>query len=281
MTIDTRSRLWVASVLGAGLLVASACGGDSPTSTGEPSSTTVGVTTTSEPPETNVPADPTTTPAPPETSEQPTSTVDDQVPDDELPGDAFELAPPAGRVLAVVGVRHDDVLNVRLAPGTDNPIVAELDPLADDLVASGRARALTRTIWWEITTATDVVGWVNASYTAQLGPTFDLTSRVVEEVGSIPEAETMPDLGLLVADALRGDPDVPSEVVLTVPPSVGDLGEATHDLIGLGDDAVRGLRLHVFGQPLESGDGFALKAVESTDLCDPVRGVSEPEGLCA
>jgi hypothetical protein len=62
---------------------------------------------------------------------------------------------------------------------------------------------------------------------------------------------------------------------MTVEPAVGDLGEVTYDVIGLGDDAVFGFRLHVFGQPGAGGD-FSLKSVERTILCG--RGVSD--GLC-
>jgi hypothetical protein len=181
----------------------------------------------------------------------------------------------------VIGVQFDDVLNVRRAPGIDHPVVAELAPLAADFVASGRGRMLTSSIWWEVTTVDGIVGWVSASFTAQVGPTKDVTASVVAELGGIPEAETMTALGLLVADALRYDPDVSSEVVLTVEPSGGDLGEVTYDLVGLGDDATRALRLHVFGQPLDSGKGFSLMSVESTEMCHSVRGPSEPAGLCA
>jgi hypothetical protein len=282
----TRSLIAVIAALS---LVAGACGDDGSVEEGEASSeaasSTVTSTTQTEPGSTEF----TTTtlePAPTSTTgEPPTTTVSvpptTPLPDDQLPGTVFELAPPPGRILAVVGVRHDDFLNVRLAPGTDNPVVAELEPLADDFVATGRARMLTRSIWWEITTADGVVGWVGSSFTAQSGPTSDVTSQVVEELGGLPEEETMAALGLVVAESLTPDPDIPSEVVLVVLPSVGDLGEVTYDVVGLGDDAVRALRLHVFGQPLDQGEGFALMSVEATDMCESVRGVSEPGGLCA
>jgi len=57
---------------------------------------------------------------------------------------------------------------------------------------------------------------------------------------------------------------------------VGDLGDTTYDVIGLGDDAQLGWRLHVFGTPSESGEGFFLKSIERTLLCG--RGVSD--GFC-
>jgi hypothetical protein len=64
---------------------------------------------------------------------------------------------------------------------------------------------------------------------------------------------------------------------MVIPPTVGDLGEVTFDVVGLLDDAQLGWRLHIFGQPTEGGEGFSLKSVEATALCG--RGVTE-DGLC-
>ncbi len=64
---------------------------------------------------------------------------------------------------------------------------------------------------------------------------------------------------------------------MSVGPTVGDLGEVTYDLGGLGDDSVWGWRLHVFGAPDEDGKGFSLKSVEGTIFC--LRAVDE-EGRC-
>lgn len=280
MTMRATPRIGAVTLVTVIALLAGGCGDDATVSDGDTTSTTgpdaTSSTTTSEP------ATSSSTTSSSTTTSSTTTVPTTPLPDDELPGTVFELAPPAGRVLAVIGVRHDDVLNVRLAPGTDNPVVAQLTPLAADFVASGRARMLTQSIWWEVTTADGIVGWVSSRYTAQIGPTSDLTSQVVDQLGGIPEEETMTDLGLVVAESFRpDDPDMPFEIVQVVLPEVGDLGEITYDVVGLGDDAIQGLRLHVFGQPSESGEGFHLMSVESTDMCSPVRGVSEPSGLCA
>lgn len=203
------------------------------------------------------------------------------VPDADLPGDAFDIAPVAGRSIAVVGVRFDDTLNVRLLPGTAAAVIAELAPTSTDAVATGRARMLPESIWWEITTAEGVIGWVGSSFTAQIGPTNDTTAAVITQLGYTPEEASVQDLGFLVADTVDNDPDIPTEIVIVVAADeTGDLAEVTLDVIGLGDDAVRGVRLHVFGMPLESGDGFSLKSVEATDLCDPVRGPATPGEIC-
>lgn len=193
-----------------------------------------------------------------------------------LPGEEFTIAPQPGAVMAVVGVAYDDVLNLRWMPGTDQPVVAELSPTADDLVATGRARALTRSIWFELT-ADGVTGWASARYLGYLGLTDDYTHVVVSELGEIPMADTMQDLGRLTAEVFAvDDPEAQSSITVTVPPTVGDLGEVTYDVVGLLDDAQLGFRLHVFGQPGEGG-GFSLMSVEATVLCG--RGVTE-DGLC-
>jgi hypothetical protein len=193
-----------------------------------------------------------------------------------LPGEAFDIGPAAGDVVAVVGVAHDDVLNVRELPGTEYAIVTTLNPLADDVVATGRHRLLTSSIWNEVT-ASGVTGWVNSRYLGYLGGVDDLTSFVVTQLGGIPEAETMLDLGTMVAESFDpGEGGFGSEMVVT--PTVGDLGEVTFDVVGLLDDAQLGYRLHIFGQPTDGGEGFSLMSVEATALCG--RGVTA-EGLCA
>ena len=182
-----------------------------------------------------------------------------------LPGEQIDIGPRAGDTLAVVGVAHDDVLNVRIAPGTDQPVVQELDPLSDDVVALGNARALPASIWLEVE-AVGGSGWASSSFLAYLGGTTDETAAIVETLGETPAAETMLDLGLMVAEALASD-EPPSRIVMSVAPTVGDLGEVTYDVVGIGDDSVRGFRLHVFGTPDSSGEGFVLKSVEQTVLC--------------
>ncbi len=177
--------------------------------------------------------------------------------------------PLAGDRLGVVGVAHDDVLNVRKGPGI-TPVVATLAPLENEVGATGRARLLPTTIWWEVSVA-GVTGWANSRFLAYLGGTDDATSQVVAGLGEIPVAETMLDLGTIVAGFYATD-EPPSDVVMVVSPTVGDLGEVTFDVIGIGDDAQVGYRLHVFGEPTGSGEGFSLKSVERTILCG--RGLS-------
>jgi hypothetical protein len=175
----------------------------------------------------------------------------------------------------VVGVSFDDVLNVREGAGVMFDLVTTLAPTSEDVVSAGEARIVSRSIWWRVV-ANGTDGWANASYLGMLGMVDDLTHLVVDEVGRIPGAETMLDLGLIVVDTFKSE-EPASRVVMSVAPTVGDLGEVTYDVVGIGDDAVLGYRLHVFGQEDEGGEGFSLKSVEATIFCG--RGVTE-DGLC-
>lgn len=205
----------------------------------------------------------------------PTRTSPEQPPTRTLPGELIGSGPAAGEVLGVVGVPFDDVLNLRAAPGADQRIVARLDPLADDIVATGVARQLDHSIWHEVT-AEGVTGWANRAFLAWLGGTDDVTAQIIKARGERPSAKTMLDLGRIVANP--GVPDQPpSRITVTVAPTAGDLDEVTYDVVGFADDSVLGERLHVFGRPLDNGQGFSLASVERTLLC--ARGASD-DGLC-
>jgi len=239
-------------------MIAAACssdGADTATETTAESSTS-STTTTTQPTSTTEPTTTTTT---------------------TLAGEPFDIGPRAGDVLAVIGVAHDDTLHLRAGPGTDQAILAELDPLEDGVVAIGNARLLPASIWFEVEFE-GTTGWVGSSFIGVLGSTDDLTSAVVSQLGEIPVAETMLELGRIVADS-QASTDPVSSIRMSVAPTVGDLGEVTYDVVGLGDDSQRGIRLHVFGAPTDGGEGFSLMSVEATTLCDPARGATA-DGLC-
>lgn len=266
-----RARCVALTTLTAALLLA-ACGGDEeePTAvlTADPETATEGVATGTDATAT---ASAGTGTAATATSE---ATGSASPATDASAGEPFDRA-VADADYTVVGVAHDDVLNVRAAPGVEAPIVTELPPTGS-ATATGRARLLEGSGGWYELEGGGITGWANARYLALPGQVTDVTSEVVEaRGGDLPQAETMLDLGEAVA-ATRASEEPASDVVMTVAPTVGDLGEVTLDVIGLGDDAIHGERLHVFGTPTEGGEGFVLKSVEMTLLCG--RGVSD--GLC-
>jgi hypothetical protein len=194
-----------------------------------------------------------------------------------IPGELV-LWPAEGSVLGVVGVAHDDVLNVRAGPSVGQDIVTTLDPTAADVVATGRSWWKPRSIWFEVTVA-GTTGWVNSRFLGYFSFTDDATAEVVRELGGVtPRAETMLDLGRIVAEAFIFETEEATpRVTVVVAPTVDELGEVTYDLIGFLDDSIAGFRLRVLGAP--DGDGFSLVRVERTFLCWSDRGLS-PDGLC-
>lgn len=244
--------------LGIVALVVVSCGGDvgEPTTTGElaPSSTQPAATTSTV---TTTPIETTTSSESVASSTTPTT----------LAGQEIDFGPANGDVLMVIGVRYDDSLNLRAGPGADQPIRDEIPPTSMSLLATGHTRELSSSFWTEVE-HDGKIGWVHMSYIGYEGDVSDETSAVVAELGENPIEKTMTELGRAVAD-LYVATDVPSQVVQVTDVAIGDLAEVTYDVIGLGDDAVRGVRLHVFAQEIE--DGFALKSVEMTTICG--RGV--------
>ena len=188
-----------------------------------------------------------------------------------LPGDPFDGFAREGDILAVIGVASDDKLNLRQAPGTDQPLLTRLDPLEDDLTATGRARALSRSIWYEVSTDDGITGWANSSFLGFLATVDDATAEFVAG-GDLPVTETMRQMGELVAERYAST-DPPSRVVQSVAPTRGDLHEITYDVVGIGDDSVAGYRLHVFAVSNgDSDEGFTLTSIERWTFC--WRGVS-------
>ncbi len=207
------------------------------------------------------------------TSESTTSTTSPgsttTVGDADLPGEVWDGFAQEGDVLSVFGVEADDELNIRAMPGTDNEIIGAAAPTADDLVATGRARQLPRSFWYEVSHG-GVTGWVSVAFVAYEGGTDDATAEYLAENGSA-SAETLQDLGRIVAQGFASvDPD--SELVESIAPTIGDLGEVTYDVVGLGDDAGAGYRIHVFATEGESGESWDLRTIERTSYC--TRGVT-------
>lgn len=231
-------------------LLLAACGADvaDTTTTTAPSTTTTTVETT-------------TTTTPPDT----TTTT--------LAGEPIDFGPAEDDIVMVAGVAYDDVLNLRAAPGADQPISGEIPPTFADLVAQGNTRDLSPGFWIEVDYE-GTVGWVNFAYTAFEGDVTDETSHVIDELGERPVEPTMNDLAEVVADVFNSDEEPQVDIVQVTEVVDGDLTEVTYDVVGLGDDAVLGFRLHIFAE--ESSDGFTLRTVEATLLC--LRGVSD--GLC-
>lgn len=201
------------------------------------SGTAVESGTTTEPSTTSTTTEPTTTTT--TTTEAPTGPT----PPESMPGDVIEFGPTAGDQIAVVGVAHDDELNVRIAPGTEFEIIETLDPLADEVIALGENRLLASSFWVEIQTA-DGPGWVNEAFVGFLGVSRELDSDVV------------------ATDAVAIGQGIAAGYVSTEPPSrvtlVANEGETViYDVLDIGDDAVKGYRLTLVTEPVSGGTGVA------------------------
>lgn len=249
------------AVLLTAVLLLSACGDDDGAQTASSGSDTT--TTTEATTSTTDDAGATTT----TTSTSPTT--------GELPGEEIDIFPYEGAALAVVGVAADDVLNVRTGPGTGFEVAFELEPLADDVVATGHNRMIEGEGMWAEVTSGPRIGWANAGYLLQPAQVTDITTQVAPTPAELPSAETLVELAEQVA-ATRASQEPPSTITVVDGPTVGDLGEITVDVVGMADDSVGGERLHVFATPDPGGEGFTLRTVEATLLC--LRGVSD--GLC-
>lgn len=197
-----------------------------------------------------------------------------------LPGERIEIYPYEGARLAVVGVAADDTLNVRTGPGTDYPVAFTLEPLADDIRATGHNR-IGEGAWAEI----DVggrTGWASIVFLLQPGIVQDVTARWYPSPSDRPSATTMTTLAQAVERRWRqesigsdGSEDPGSRVVVVDGPHSGDVADATIDVLGLRDDALGGVRLHVFAE--RAAGRFTVRTVEVTELCR--RGVTD--GMCA
>ena len=270
-----RRRASAAIVVGLGLLAAS-CGDSDPIATTDQSTSSATSTSSINGSTSSAATTSTRSTEPTSTTSTPSSTVSSTTVTSttaapattDLPGEPVDIGPQAGDVLGVVGVRHDDVLNVRAAPGIDQEIATTLAPTTEGVVALGHTRLLTSSGWYEIS-VDGTIGWANASFLAFLGAVDDATHEVVAHYGGIPTAGSLEEMADLVT-AVFASTEPESRITITVAPSAGDLGEITADVVGIGDDAVAGFRLHIFAQT-EGGD-WGLKSVERTTLCS--RGLS-------
>lgn len=179
---------------------------------------------------------------------------------DALAGDAIGFGPAPGDRLVVTAVESDDVLNVRDQPmgaivamlqiirgeteerlwvlRPDSSVAAYLED--DAVVATGRARSLSRSTWYEVT-AGGYRGWVSAAYLAYPASVEDVTEEVTRAAGGLPEAGNMDELARIVLNAL--EPRISGEpVTVSGPGWFEGLAEMEIDLV------VRGSRR--FGQRL-------------------------------
>lgn len=193
-----------------------------------------------------------------------------------LPGERVEIFPYKDAKLAVVGVAAGDTLNVRSGPGTEFDVVYDLGPTAMNATATGHNRSVGDGVFWSEISADGRTGWARTSFLLQPGQVNDVTAAMFPTPADRPTAKTMAELGQAVARR-RASQEPESRIVMVEQPTVGDLGEVTFDVIGVGDDSVGGERLKIFAEPGPRRESFTVRTVEATTFCS--RGVSQ-DGLC-
>ncbi|MCP3992150.1 MAG: hypothetical protein GY724_23970 [Actinomycetia bacterium] len=192
-----------------------------------------------------------------------------------LPGDPFDIGPPAGEQLDVVSVGHDDVLNFRTRPEASAPIVDTVAPLSNTpaVLSSGEGRLFDSSAWWKVTVGGQEA-WANFAFLGTLGRTDDILEDLEAGPAST-EATTIEAIVTSVAASRSGGPE-PRVTYMRPITSVGGGGmAATVDVVGLGDDAVKGERFVFMFESV--GTGYRLEGAERTVICG--RGATDG-GLC-
>jgi hypothetical protein len=67
----------------------------------------------------------------------------------------------------VIWVLAEDVLNIRLGPGVENPVIGELQPNQSGLIRTGKIASVGDEQWVEIQNPEGGNGWVNAEFLAE------------------------------------------------------------------------------------------------------------------
>ncbi|WP_419946944.1 hypothetical protein [Candidatus Poriferisodalis sp.] len=271
---------------------------------------------------TEAPLSPETVPSVTATSASPASDAGQPavspVPDDALPGTPAAFGPAEGTRLGVVGVTHDDWLNLREVPnGTiaatlsirignsaaEGPSLLVQGPDAVGhlatldivgLIATGRTRDLATSTWHEIQ-AGPVTGWASSNYLAPFasGQRHDVTAEVLLGLSADAEAATLHELTDAVVAQYASAADPVSRVRTVAPPSTLEgVIEVAVDVVGQPDDSVRGYRLYIDvdaagdwmaantdGDLATDAGPYTLRQVSATTLCYSHRGVSD-DGLC-
>lgn len=276
---------------------------------------------TSPPPTTTVdtPADaatpsPTVVTATSAATAEPAATT---TPDTELPGTPATFGPAAGTQLGVIGVAHDDWLNVRDVPSGEivATLTLQLSPQSPSesallvrdadaegafarigvagVTATGRSRDLATSTWHEIQ-AGPIIGWASSNYLAPHSPetALDITAQVTADIDGATTADTFTALVERIVATVASD-EPASRVRTVAPPGAFEaVVDIAVDVVGQPDDSIRGYRLLISADAagdvaaaVTDGDiatdagPYTLRSVLATPLCYSHRGVSA-DGAC-
>lgn len=204
-------------------------------------------------------------------------------------GTWYDVGPAAGEILDVVGVRYDDVLNVRDQADVSGAIVATAAPFAANpqLVSGGEGLLFNPNggAWWKVT-VNGTQAWASSSFLGQISPNAtDLLPQLTADMAST----TAPDLNTLIVDigAALADGPTPSVVLSTEPVGLDAIGsEATIDVINIGDLSIKGWRIQIQFNNVFDGIngqnpqiiGFELVSATGFPVCQ--KGAEAGTGAC-
>ena len=226
------------------------------------------------------------------------------------PSDINAIGPAAGTAMAVVGVRRDDVLNIRDAPSGNiiarlSPMLGEgrgheIDVLAPDndtvlaitdlvgVKATGETELLPTTTWHKVNIG-GVVGWASDAYLAPLGQgAAELSDLLQRNLGQSDSYATVADIEQRISDVI--DVVEPDAERIVISPVEFFEGTGAHwlDVIGVRDDRLRGYRVGVdvraggdwmVPDAATSAGPFTSLDVWATELCLNARGTDQ-DGKC-
>lgn len=251
------------SLLSAGLalgVLATACGSQS---VPQPEAADVSSTMPAEP---DIMSKPVTTEVSSPDASKPKVTLDNVAqtttpePTTEAGDDPF--GPRTGEEIGVVGVRFDDVLNVRAGPGVDEEIVATLDPLARTTATGRHLQLAGGAFWWEVS-AGGTTGWAHSAFLSRLSDPVSLSG-----IDTTLVADDLAELGRTVVEGRLAAFDPKSTVTMVLAPrGEHDHSEVVFDVTGSGDDSISGYRFHVHARPTDDRQAFQLLGLDVTTMC--------------
>ncbi len=217
------------------------------------------------------------------TSSSTTTTTQGTTTTEDL-GEPLDFFPPIGTSFTVVGVRWDDDLNFRSGPGTSNSVLANVASIDNghDIIGLGQAWQFEDSIWWKVS-VNGTEAWASSRFLAAHGQVDDIFDEVAADL-LILKSANLTELAERVADS-RSDGEPATRMVIVGEPFAfeGSGGTITIDVLGFGDDALKGERLTITAALIMSADdepvveAVVLEGVKRVLLCS--RGVSG--GLCA
>lgn len=164
---------------------------------------------------------------------------------------------PASR-WGVVGVVHDDQLNVRSRPDASAPVLARLSPTATSVEVTTRRQGE-----WRQVKVDGQTGWAHGRYLAQFGEPADAT----QEARAAGIAPTRAEVVRVVARRMGGEGSKVTTATTGRKPVV--------DVLGVEDDSLLGTRLRLVIVPGEAG--FEVRRATAQPIC--ARGVTA-QGQC-